>query len=129
MFDAGKNRPFAGIDADGDDAEIFSDLQGQLLRAAQKAVEHFGAQHRALVIDEGQDDRLFAKKLPQRYGMALFVAKGEIEGNGVSEILVQPNVAQQRRTHAGGLHGSVILKLSLSGLRAEQDQERESEDR
>ena len=113
MLDVGENGSLAGIDADGDDVEILADLERQLLGAVQKAVQHFRAQHRALVIDEREDDRLLSKELAQGDGVALLVAKGEVEGKGIAQLLIQPYVAQQRGADAGGLHGRAVAQLSL----------------
>src|SRR5690242_8402334 len=120
VFYLGKDRAFAGIDTHGHNGKISADFEGQFFCAAQNSVQNLGAQHRALVIHERQNDRLFSKKVPQGHGLAVLVAKREIERNRITESLIQSNVAQQLRAHTCGLHGAAILKLSSSRSSGEQ---------
>ena len=54
-----------------------------------------------------------SKELTEGDGAALLVTKGEVEGKGIAQLLIQPHVAQQRGADAGGLHGRAIAQLSF----------------
>src|SRR5207244_12228469 len=56
------------------------------------AIEHLRAEHRAIVIDEREDDRTFAKILPQFHLLAALVAKYKIERQLVVQFLVETDV-------------------------------------
>ena len=51
--------------------------------------------------------------------MAVLVAESKIQRNGAAEFLIQSDVAQQRRAHPGGLHGSVV-QLGVREARAKK---------
>ena len=114
MLHVREDRPLGRINAHRHNRKILPDLQWQFFCAAQEAIEHLRAQHRELVIHERQDDGLLSKEFLQCHRVAVLVAKSEIKGNVAAEVLIQSDVAQQRRAQARSLHRSVV-QLSVCG--------------
>src|SRR4029077_13079612 len=96
--------PFGRINAHRHNREILADLKRQFLGGAQKPVENFRAQHRALIVDERQNHGFLPEELPQGHRLAVLIAKSEIERDGTAEFLIQSDVAQQRRLYTRGLN-------------------------
>ena len=90
------HRGLARVEADGDDVEL---LAGGLLEHAQPAhqpVEDLGAEHRALVVDEGQHHRPGAEVLAQPHLAPGLVAEGGVERQLGVELLVESHLLQRR---------------------------------
>src|SRR5947209_3956497 len=87
-------RRFAGIEAHRDDLKLLPHIELQHAERTFETAKDFSAQHRALVIDQIQDDRLLAEVIPQANCFAGFVAEREIERNLLIQMLLDANVFQ-----------------------------------
>ena len=97
LLRVGEHGFFRGINAEGDDVEILANTQRDFLQCVQRGVEHFGAKHRTLIVNERKDCRLILHELAQCDGCAMFVAKRNIERNLIVQLLIQPNILQHFR--------------------------------
>src|SRR5262249_15263971 len=92
-----KLRSVLRIEADAEYFEILPRVERNTFQAALHAVEDERAEHRALVINQGQNDGLLtAEEGGKRYGTPGFVAKSEIERNLPVEFLVDAHGGQRR---------------------------------
>src|SRR6185369_3613423 len=87
----------ARVEADGDDVKLFSDLEREYTKRRHHAVEYLRAKHRAVVVDERQDDGLVSEVLAEFYLLPALVAEDEIEGQLLIEFLFDTDVAQCSR--------------------------------
>ena len=88
---------FARVETDSHHVKLVSDLKRQHAKRSHHAVEHLRAEHRAVVVDKREHDRLVTEVLAQLYRLSAFVMKDEIEGELLVELLVDTHVAQRCR--------------------------------
>jgi hypothetical protein len=100
----GERGSFFRVDADGDDLELLAGAELERLERLGHAVERHRAQAGAAVVDQGEDDGLFAEVVGEADGVALLVAEGEVEGDLAAELLVDAYAVDDRR-RGGGLGG------------------------
>ena len=65
--------------------------------AAGHAVEHLRAQHRALVVREGEHHRARAEELAELHVLAVFVAEHQVERQLLPDLLIDPDLAERAR--------------------------------
>ncbi len=85
----------ARVEADGEDVELGSDAHAQRAQAAHEAVRRHPAEHRAVEVDEGEDDGLLPEVVAQVDGLARLVAEREVERHQVADLLVEADVLQR----------------------------------
>ena len=91
-----------GIDADANDVKLAADAPLHLLKPLNQTVQHQRAKHRAFVIAEHKNDRLFAKVAPQLYLPAGFVRrKAQVGRNLGVEVLLEPDCGPGSLREAG----------------------------
>ena len=79
----------ARIDADGDDVELFADVETELGERVGDAVHDHGTEHRAAVVHEVEQDRLaVVEVLAEPHDVAGFVAEHEVERELGVEVLL-----------------------------------------
>ena len=106
---------FARIDAHGDELEVLAGVEGQLLQRGNRAVEHEGAQHRAVVVREHQNDRSRAEEVAEPDRASSLVDERQVEGNLAVQVLIDPDVAEDWHTGAGW-HGRRGIACGPHGL-------------
>src|SRR5215813_545729 len=82
----GQFRSLARIEADDDDLELFARDKRERLQTAGQPVQHLVTKHRALVINEREDDRFAVEVIAEPDRLSRLVAEGEIERN----LFIQP---------------------------------------
>src|SRR6185437_12264275 len=68
LFHIGEHGFVFRIDPHRNHIEILADFERQLLHAAHQPIQHLGAKHGTLVVNQRQDDGLASKELAERYG-------------------------------------------------------------
>ena len=91
----GQRGSFARVNADIDHLELVADLPFDVLQAPDHAVQHKRAKHRAAIITQHEDGRLFAKIIAQPDELAAFIAKLQIKGNLRAELLIKTDFLQR----------------------------------
>ena len=89
----GDGRRFLRIEADGDDVEFVADIELHHLHGAGQSGERFAAEHGAVVVDEVQDQRLFAEVVAEFDGAA-----GVVDESEIGRELVRRDAARCRRS-------------------------------
>src|SRR5882757_3423857 len=108
LFGGGHVGRFVGIETYGDYVEILADVERQDFKRSGEALQHFTTEHRALVVAEVQDDGAsMAEVVAELYGVAEFVAEGEVGGDFGVQVLFDSHEFQSwqflARGHAHGL--------------------------
>src|SRR5882724_12231786 len=80
LLGGGKRGSFAGINADIDHFKLIANLPFYVLQSADHAVENETAKHRAAIVAENQDDRLFPQVIAQPDEFAVLIAKSQAGG-------------------------------------------------
>jgi hypothetical protein len=109
----GQGRSFLRVDADRDDVELASGVEGQDPERADGAVEDLRTEHRTLVVAEHQDDRTLPEVLAEPHIAAGFVFEDEIERDLLVQPLVDADLFQQ-----AGLRRCRRAGFRRRGLRA-----------
>src|SRR5690348_10305121 len=82
-------RFFAGIDADGNDLVVFSQIEIHDAERAGHAVQDFSAEHRAAVVDEREDHRtLLTEEVPEADVFPGLITELEIEWKLLVQVLI-----------------------------------------
>ena len=74
--------------------ELIAYVKLELLQAFEQSVKHHGAEHRALIVDQGEDRRLVAEIVCEPHRLSGFVSELEIERDLLVESLVDAHVAE-----------------------------------
>ncbi len=82
---------------------------GILLQRIQRAIQDFGAKHRALVVDERENRGLAVHKLAKRNACAVLIAKRNVERNLRIEFLIKADTFQNFGLAAGILREEILL--------------------
>ena len=94
---------FARIDADGDDFVFVAGRPRNLAHGFGLAVEDQRAQHRAVVIDQVENHRTALVEIfAQRHRIAVFGDEGQVQIDGRTQMFVDADAFELRRTHVGG---------------------------
>ena len=109
----GQLRTFGWVDAHADDVELTARAEGHRLEAADQAIEDLGAQHRAVVINQREDDWLPAEILSQAHSVASLIAEHRVKRRLRVELLIDADVAQW------GGQGRPVGGRSQQGRRSE----------
>ena len=67
-----------------------------------KIVQHHRAEHRALVIDQDEDDGPIAEQVPQPDGVTLLVVEDQVGGNHGPQFLIDADILENRGFVCGG---------------------------
>ena len=110
------------VDADDDHVEVLAGVERQRLQRAGHAVEHLRAQHRALVVGEGEHHRARAEELAELHVVAVFVAEHQVERQLLPDLLVDADLARgcpgfgvdRLRIASGRVR---VLRVALAGAR------------
>ena len=71
----------ARVKAEHDDLVIFACIELQFLCRLEQSIQNEGAEIRAFIVGERQDDRFaVAEKISKRHGISVFIAKDGING-------------------------------------------------
>jgi hypothetical protein len=113
----GALRRLRGVDAHGDDAELFAGDEVDVPEPRDEAVQHQAAQHRAVRVVEREDDGALAVEVvPEAHGAAELILERERAGQVRAEALahvdlfepgwrrVLPLCLRARCDRAGGSH-------------------------
>src|SRR6185503_10407492 len=96
---------FARIETNSNDVKFFSNLKRQDAKRRDHAVENLRAEHRAIVIDERENDGLLSEILAEFYFLPTFIAKDEIERQLLIELLFETDFTQRFRQTGRGISG------------------------
>ena len=114
----------ARVEAHGEDLVVGPGLEAQGAHAAHEAVGRHAAEHRAVEVDEGQDDGALPEVLREADALAGLVAEDEVERDRLAELLVEADVLDGRRRQR-----SVRRRRARSSRGAEAAPRRRSEQR
>src|SRR5262249_53538976 len=76
------------------DLELSARDKRERLQTAGQPIQPLVAKHRALVIDEREDDRFVIEVIAEPDSFSAFVAEGEMERNLFIQLLIVPDVAR-----------------------------------
>ncbi len=117
------------LEAHGDDLEVAARIEGEHLERAGQPVERHRAEHRALVVREGQHDRAPAEVVTELDRAPGLVAEDGVERHRVAEVLVEPDVAQDPRRLGRGRGRRGLIAVPGRGRTGQgQDQGRRGGD-
>ena len=91
----------ARVEAHGQDLVVGPRLESQGAHAAHEAVGRHAAEHRAVEVDEGQDDGALPEVPREADALARLVAEDEIERDRLAELLVEADVLDRGRRQRG----------------------------
>ena len=102
----GEDRPLLRVEADGQDLELLPGHEGEHLERPRQAVQAERAEHRAVVVDEAQDDGLLPEVVAELHVLPRLVLEGEVQGDRVAQLLVEPDLLEDagRRRHRRRRH-------------------------
>ena len=89
---------FVGIDAYAHHIEIPAQVEIHDVQRAGQTVEDLAAQHGAAVIDEREDHRTLVEVIAQRHKVSCLIAKMQIQGQLLVQVLINPHLLKNRRT-------------------------------
>src|SRR5438445_9578567 len=88
---------FAGIEADENDFVVAAGIERKHAQSADDAHLNLVAQHRAIVINKGEDYGLLTEELAKLNAAAGFIPKMQVEGHLAVKRRLESHVAQSRR--------------------------------
>jgi hypothetical protein len=106
------------VDTHDDDLEVFARGQVHHLERAHQAIQIFGAQDLALVVDQREDHGFLAEVVSQLDGLASLVAKRSIQRQGLAQPLLDlDGVENVRQTILGRIAHGLLAVGSYLGPR------------
>src|SRR5262245_27143837 len=90
-----------GIEADCDDIEFLTNIELKHAQSAFQTGEFFSTQHRAVEVNEVQDQWLLTEVFAQPDLTAEIISKHEVCGHLLVKILLNTDVLQSRRAQVG----------------------------
>jgi hypothetical protein len=94
LFVGGEVGSFAGVEADGDDVEVFSYVERKGFEGRAHSVEGHGAEHGAAVVDEGENGGLAVDQILELNVFAELIAEDQVEGELGVEVLIDADFVE-----------------------------------
>src|SRR5437868_3794728 len=85
------------------DIEFASGIEIEHPECADRAVEHLRAQHRALVVDHGENYGPLAEEISQPDIPSAFIGERQVERHLLMQVLIDSDLLQQSRLDVGRL--------------------------